>query len=285
MNIDGSNIYVKYHNENNNKQKILLIHGGPGESCLSFGYLIKELVRFADVVEVDQRGCGRSEHIPPEELSINVIVDDFEKIRNELGIKSWTVLGHSFGGFIALYYGNKYPSSIEKIVLENAAINLQESLSCIIHGYYKYFLKNRKFKYIKELVKAEISGDTVTMLDAVDTIPTHHKRCFWGNDLMSEPAEEVLNFSELDNEQKKNCKSFFGAIKYDECLATDGWELLKTQKCKILFLSGQYDKITNFRIRHKLTRNKNINFLKIQNAGHYIHLANISKMCSAINDN
>ena len=276
MFINGRNIYVKYHKKENRETNYLIIHGGPGESCISFRYFIEEFSSFANIIEVDQRGCGRSEFIANNIININEIIDDFEKIRNELNIRRWNIIGHSFGGFIALYYGNKYPSSIGKIVLENAAINLQESLSCIIHGYYRYFLKNRDFKYIKDLFKAELSGDTVTMLDAVDTIPTHHKRCFWGNDLMSKPAEEILNFSELDNEQKKNCKSFFNAIKYDECLATDGWELLKNQKCKILFLSGQHDKITNFRIRHKLIRNKNINFLKIPNAGHYIH---------AINDN
>lgn len=285
MVINGHNVYVKQHVNENCEEDYLIIHGGPGEPCTSFRFFIEELRLYANVIEVDQRGCGRSEAITGDKISINEIIDDFEKIRKQLGINRWNIIGHSFGGFVALYYGNKYPSSIDKIILENPAINLQDSLLCIIHNYYKYFFRCRKFKHIKNLVNAEMSRDVVTMLDAVNAVPPHHRRCFWGNNLLNEDAEDLLNFSELSNVQRMNCKDFFNAIKYDECLKTDGWKLLKNLKCKIIFLSGQYDKITNSIMRKKIKRNKNIKFFEIPDAGHYIHLANITEMCSVIINN
>lgn len=285
MVINGHNVYVKHHVNKNSEVNYLIIHGGPGEPCTSFRYFIEELCSYANVIEVDQRGCGRSETITKDKISVKEIVDDFEEIRKTLEINRWNVIGHSFGGFIALCYANKHPSSIDKIILENPAINLQDSLLCIIHNYYKYFLKHRNFKYIKGLFTAEISRDVVTMLDAVNAVPPHHKRCFWGNNLLNKEAEDLLNFSELSNEQKINCKDFFNTIKHDEYLKTNGWELLKRLKCNIIFLSGQYDKITNIIMQKKISRNKNIKFFKISDAGHYIHLANIPEMCSVIKNN
>jgi proline iminopeptidase len=40
-----------------------------------------------------------------------------EALREELGFERWTVLGHSFGGHVALEYALRYPASVSHLVL------------------------------------------------------------------------------------------------------------------------------------------------------------------------
>ena len=61
---DGREIFCKLHQERSysaEKHTVVLMHGGPGESCISFQMCISALVPFVNVIEIDQRGCGRSE--------------------------------------------------------------------------------------------------------------------------------------------------------------------------------------------------------------------------------
>ncbi|OGU61393.1 MAG: hypothetical protein A2V66_16090, partial [Ignavibacteria bacterium RBG_13_36_8] len=42
---------------------------------------------------------------------------DFETLRNHLGIKQWTALGFSYGGYLASLYAHFYPSSLLSLIL------------------------------------------------------------------------------------------------------------------------------------------------------------------------
>jgi proline iminopeptidase len=42
---------------------------------------------------------------------------DAEALRQELGFERWAVLGHSFGGMVALEYALRYPASLSHLVL------------------------------------------------------------------------------------------------------------------------------------------------------------------------
>jgi proline iminopeptidase len=54
-----------------------------------------------------------------DELSEHILVDDCEAIREELGLDAWSVLGHSFGGRIALRYADQHPDRIRALIFEN----------------------------------------------------------------------------------------------------------------------------------------------------------------------
>jgi proline iminopeptidase len=42
---------------------------------------------------------------------------DAEALRQALGFKQWAVLGHSFGGMVALEYALRYPDSLSHLLL------------------------------------------------------------------------------------------------------------------------------------------------------------------------
>lgn len=119
MNIRGKKLYVETHGSPESKA-VLYLHGGPGESCYDFSF--HQAVRLKDslyVIMIDQRGVCRSEGITEEEpFGLNDLVEDCEEIRKLLQIEKWSVIGHSFGGYVALLYATTYPNSIEKLIFE-----------------------------------------------------------------------------------------------------------------------------------------------------------------------
>ena len=76
----------------------VLCHGGPG----IYDYLEPVAAMIHDLATVhryDQRGCGRSQDEPP--CDVATFVADLDALRAHGGYESWTVIGHSWGAFLA----------------------------------------------------------------------------------------------------------------------------------------------------------------------------------------
>ncbi|NMH68335.1 alpha/beta hydrolase [Bacillus sp. RO3] len=117
--IRGKDLYVEEYGPGN-KEAILYLHGGPGESCYDFSY--HQASRLQDqfrIIAIDQRGVCRSEGIKEgEPFGLLDLVEDCEELRKQLNIKKWSLIGHSFGGFLSVLYTSIYPDSIHKVILE-----------------------------------------------------------------------------------------------------------------------------------------------------------------------
>ncbi len=50
-------------------------------------------------------------------FSLDVILDDIERLRQKLGLEKIIIMGHSGHGFMALEYAKKYPSHVSHVVL------------------------------------------------------------------------------------------------------------------------------------------------------------------------
>ena len=100
---------------------VIVIHGGPG---MDQGYLLPGMAALSQkhqVVFYDQLGCGRSTAtvIDESHITINSFVEDIETLRKALKFEKVTIVGHSWGGMLAMYYAVKYPKNIKKLVLMN----------------------------------------------------------------------------------------------------------------------------------------------------------------------
>ncbi|MFG6115808.1 alpha/beta fold hydrolase [Halobacillus sp. MO56] len=117
--IRGKKLYVEEFGAKD-KQPVLYLHGGPGESCFDFTYHQKERLQdHFHVIAIDQRGVCRSEIIESHEhFTLMDIIKDCEELRDHLQINQWSVIGHSFGGYLALLYAATFPSSIHKVIFE-----------------------------------------------------------------------------------------------------------------------------------------------------------------------
>ncbi|MDZ4675978.1 MAG: prolyl aminopeptidase [Oligoflexia bacterium] len=110
-------------------QPVLFLHGGPGAG------LSKKHRRFFDpkhyrIVLFDQRGAGKSTpHASLEENTTWHLVDDIEKIRNQLGISKWVVFGGSWGSTLALAYAQTHPQSVSGLVLRGIFLCRPEEIN------------------------------------------------------------------------------------------------------------------------------------------------------------
>ena len=100
-----------------------LIHGGPGGTHTS----LLDALALSDeraVILYDQLDSGRSDHpYDPRNWTVERFTDELDAIRRVLGIPRWHVLGHSWGGTVALEYGARRPKELAGLVLASPLIS------------------------------------------------------------------------------------------------------------------------------------------------------------------
>jgi proline iminopeptidase len=120
MEIRGTNLYVDQRGPSN-APALLFLHGGPGSGTYDFlSFQGDALAQRLRLIAVDQRGVQHSDPLEGE-VTEHDLVADFEAVREALGIDSWAILGHSFGGRLALRYAVLHPAIVERVIFENPA--------------------------------------------------------------------------------------------------------------------------------------------------------------------
>jgi proline iminopeptidase len=69
------------------------------------------------LIYYDHRCNGRSTGAPVETMTWPNLTADADALRQALGLERWAVLGHSFGGMVALEYALRYPQNLSHLVL------------------------------------------------------------------------------------------------------------------------------------------------------------------------
>jgi pimeloyl-ACP methyl ester carboxylesterase len=95
---------------------LVLMHGGPSADLYTMLPFRRCANRFT-LVFYDHRCNGRSEGAAVESMTWENLTADAEQLRKQLGFDRWAVLGHSFGGHVALEYALRYPNSLSHLVL------------------------------------------------------------------------------------------------------------------------------------------------------------------------
>jgi proline iminopeptidase len=97
---------------------LLLMHGGPSLDHTT----LLDLQPLGDqftLIFYDHRCNGRSEGAEVSSMTFENLTADAEALRQALGFDRWAVLGHSFGGNVALEYALRYSQSLSHLVLMN----------------------------------------------------------------------------------------------------------------------------------------------------------------------
>lgn len=103
------------------KPILFLLHGGPGGNHIHFKYDSIKLQDYAQLVFIDQRGCGLSKKDKKSNYTLENNIDDIEELRKYLGFDKISVLGTSYGGMVAQGYAIKYPKNIDNLILVSTA--------------------------------------------------------------------------------------------------------------------------------------------------------------------
>jgi proline iminopeptidase len=110
--------------------KVLLLHGGPG---FSHEYLeaFESFLPAAgiEMYYYDQLGCNNSDQ--PEDTSLWTLArycEEVEEVRRGLGLTQFVLLGHSWGGMLAIEYALNYPENLRGVVISNMTAGIQSYL-------------------------------------------------------------------------------------------------------------------------------------------------------------
>ena len=121
-----------FHSTQGQGRPVLVVHGGPGYPLRGPLAGLDPLAGDCKFYFYDQRGCGKSTR-PFDRfeassfyanmtelertLGIGAQVADIERIRRILGREKLTLMGHSFGAFLAAMYAAEFPERVEALVL------------------------------------------------------------------------------------------------------------------------------------------------------------------------
>ena len=144
---------------NNPKIKVLLLNGGPGATHEYFecfeNFLPAEGIEF---IYYDQLGCGNSDN--PNDISMWDLaryVEEVEQVRKALRLDNtnFYLLGHSWGGILAMEYSLKYQNNMKGLIISNMMS------SCPEYGKYadNVLGKQMKPEVLAEIMKIEADKD------------------------------------------------------------------------------------------------------------------------------
>lgn len=99
---------------------LLLIPGWP-QTAYTWHKVMPELAKHFTVIAVDPRGLGESSR-PPAGYDTDNVARDLHELMQSLGHRTYRVVGHDVGMWIAYPLAALYPDEVERVVLSEAGI-------------------------------------------------------------------------------------------------------------------------------------------------------------------
>ena len=286
---DGQQIYAeRYHKRYRLKAAtdiaIIILHGGPAESCVTFADFALLMADCFDLILFDQRGVLRSSsEYNPEKIRIKRYVSDLKEIQQAYGIEKAVLFAHCFGAQIAIRYAAAYPERVSSLILENPCIDVFDSLQNIILRYRKYFSEIGEKGLAEKMGKALVTNSTREKLSIVNSVPKGQRMRFWGNEKLSNKHKTIFSFSGFSQEQKAQSANTHGILLQDKDLRENGWEYLDQVFCPILLFYGEKDSMLSPEMLERFFSGQdNRKGSEIREGGHYLHMSNIHEMKAGI---
>jgi proline iminopeptidase len=84
--------------------------------ALFHGEALDGLARGRRIVTYDPRGRGRSDSVPPERVSLDLLLGDLETVRRAVNAERVAIIGWSGGGMEMFVYAMRNPSRVSRLV-------------------------------------------------------------------------------------------------------------------------------------------------------------------------
>lgn len=129
IDVDGHRVVA--YSFGTGSETVFCLNGGPGLPC---DYLREAHSCLIDngyrVIAFDQLGTGASDR--PDDPSLWTIgryVEETETVRNALGLGKVHMLGHSWGGWLAIEYALTHPGNLKTLILEDTVADMPHLIS------------------------------------------------------------------------------------------------------------------------------------------------------------
>ncbi|WP_118953327.1 alpha/beta fold hydrolase [Taibaiella helva] len=122
--------YIEYECRKN-KPTLLLLHGLTANAHAFDGLVYNGLADHFRVISPDLRGRGHSDK-PAFQYGLKHHARDIIGLLDHLGLEKVFIGGHSFGGLLSVYLANFYPDRIEKVIILDAAAEMNPKVPLML---------------------------------------------------------------------------------------------------------------------------------------------------------
>jgi proline iminopeptidase len=258
---NGVNLYYETYGSG---EPVFVVHGGPG---MFHDYLEPHFRSLADsnmLVFYDQRGNGRStlERIDRDTFNVELMIEDLESLRKEFNVDQISLVGHSWGGLLALYYAAKNPNNVRRLILIDAAPVNTELLVKSYENMVSRFTES-EWAQLGALYESKEykNGDPVVHNQAM--------RLFEGKNFYRKGLiDEFMVYASFDERTARNMTKI-GPLGTNMLLNVSVEERLDQITCPVLIIHSRQDFIVEEspRLTHKRLVNSRIEY--IEESGHY----------------
>jgi len=226
---------------NNPRIKVLLLHGGPGATHEYFeafdSYFPGEGIEY---YYYDQLGSAFSDDPKDESLwEIPRFVDEVEQVRTALHLDkdNFYLLGHSWGGVLAIEYALKYPQHLKGLIISN----MMDSIPAYNAYASKVLMPAMDQKKLAEVKRLEAGHKTAEPEYMALLMPMHYEQHVLRMPAAQWPDPVERAFSRLNQQIYVTMQgpSELGAS--GKLLHWDRSQALKTIKVPTLVIGARYD--------------------------------------------
>jgi proline iminopeptidase len=271
-----------YYREIGQGRPIIVLHGGPD---FSHTYLLPEMDLLSEsfrLVYYDQRGRGMSgENVRPEDVGIESEIDDLEELRKYLQLESVAVLGHSWGGLLAMEYAIRHPHRLSHLILMNSAPASHDDLLL--------FRQKRRETAAGNLEKLEALAATAGYAAGdLETDAAYYRIHFGATLRQPELLERVVRSLRLTftPEGIRRARAIEDRL-YDETWLSTQYNLLpklKQLSIPTLVIHGDYDFVPAACAEHIAQAMPGAQFVVLKECGHFSYLERPAEVRAAISE-
>lgn len=255
---------------------LIIVHGGPGVSHEYLLPFMGELAKTNWVIFYDQRGSGKSQVSPDaDSIKLDLFIEDIEAIRKSFGFGKVSVLGHSWGGHLAMLYAIRHPKAIDKLILSNSMGAISSDFSLFMKEWQKRLGSQvEEINQIKQSA-AFAAGDTEAFAKFYDI--QNRAYCFNPESagklhIKQPPNVNVRGF--------KTCEILKNNYLIHPFDLTSGLEKLK---CKTLVIHGDTDPIPVQTAENIHKRISGSRLIVLEKCGHFPYVESPESYFSHIN--
>ncbi len=278
MNLRGYKTwYAVYGDLHSGKSPLVVLHGGPGYPH----HYLQNLSELADngyaVILYDQLGCGKSDRPDDPALwTIELFIDELNSLRKELDLDSINILGHSWGGTLAVEYLLTKPEGVNKLILSSPLLDTG--------------LWVEEADKLKDLLPSGIAGTMRKHENAGTTNSQEYKEAynvFQENFVCrAKPCPAMMKLAD-SNAGTQVYNVMWGPSEAFATGTLKGWSALDRLKeitVPTLLLSGKYDEATPRQMKIAQERMPDADWIIFENSSHMPHLEESERYLKTVND-
>jgi len=233
--IGGIKQWIKFQGEDDQAPVLLFLHGGPGNSAMSYAHkFTQELQKHFIVVQWDQRESGQTALLNKSSipLSVSVFIRDaielIHFLRSKFSKDKIYLMGHSWGGYLGLRVAAERPDLLVGYFAMSPMINQLQS-------------ERLSLQFMKQNANDDKNEEAIAELNKVEVPFKNAEQLYYHRKWLS----KLMNSTMPTRERVSRWASTWLPL-FNEASQTNFFELAPALNCPVYFLIGRKDYQTHF---------------------------------------